>query len=73
MACFLYPIGHYTGIALSSLNSDAWAPMAQDSSFRGLVTLGIGAVGGTAVAAFTANDSELSKATVEVRPAVRAL
>ena len=39
----------------------------QDSSFRGLVTLGIGAVGGSAVAAFTANDSQLCKATVEVR------
>jgi len=38
---------------------------AQDSSFRGIVPLGVGAVGGTATAAFTANDSALFKAVVQ--------
>ncbi len=37
----------------------------QDSSFRGIVPLGVGAVGGTATAAFTANDSALFKAVVQ--------
>ncbi len=40
---------------------------AQDSSFRGLVPLGVGAIGGTATAAFNVNDSALFKAVVQVR------
>ena len=40
----------------------------QDSSFRGLVPLGIGAVGGSAVASFNLHDSQLFKAAVEASP-----
>ena len=40
--------------------------LSQDSSFRGIVPLGVGAVGGTATSAFTVNDSALFKAIVQV-------